>query len=371
MTFRSRLIRWFSPIYSSNPRLWGLLKLADTGIDSLRNSVAQIFPQLIRPEMRSLFISLTANCNLRCQGCRYGRDFMPGQELSWPIVRDLLTDAKALNFDKVRLYGGEPLLHKDLVRIVEHSSALGLKTWVTTNGVLLKSKIDELFAAGLRKITVGFYGIGQEYDRYVQQQNSFKQMEAGIAYVREKYDREISIFLDWLLMRPTSSLTSLHGTFRFAERYNTPIGVNLIHYSLPYFTTGENGELQFAPNDREAIIRVVTELLHFKENRPDLIFLPSAALRSIPDWLIKGADMRVPCHSYRLVWVGADGTVQMCYVTFNLGNLHNNRLSELVFSPEHRRAALDAFSLHCPNCHCDFANRTLVYRPTRHRYALR
>lgn len=367
MIGRPTLLKIFKPIFNNHPGLNNIFKLTDTGIDSLYNLVATTFPRMIRPEPRSLFIAITANCNLRCKGCRYGRDFMSGHQIPWPVIRDLLTDAKELGFEKVRLYGGEPLLHKDLPKMIEHASGLGLNTWVTTNGLLLRDRFDELFAAGLRKITFGFYGVGEDYDRYVQVPGSFQKVEAAIAYAKEHHGMTVS--LDWVLMRPTAVPDSLQRTFAFAERYHTPLGVNLIHYSLPYFSMGKDRELQFTPEDRESLKRVAAELVSLKERRPDLILLPRAALHAIPDWLIKGPEMRVPCNSNRLVWVGADGTVQMCYVTFKLGNLHEKRLKDILFLPEHYKAARSAFSLQCPNCHCGFANRTLGYWPARRYYS--
>ena len=55
--------------------------------------------------------------------------------------------------------------------------------------------------------------------------------------------------------------------------------------------------------------------------------------------------------------MGPDGTVQMCYVTFKLGNLHQNRLSELLHTPQHDKAAKDAYALNCPNCNCGYDKR--------------
>lgn len=357
-----------APIYNNHRWLKDAAMTTDITLDRLRHSAAAVFPQLIRPDPRQLFISLTAQCNNRCKGCHYGSDFMPGHQLSLPVVTDLLDDAKAARFERVRLYGGEPLLHKDLPRIVEHSARLGLGTWMTTNGILLESKIDELVAAGLRHVSVGLYGIGDAYDEYVQRPKRFASLERGLAYVRDRYGMDIRMHMDWLLMRPTCNLASLRDTLKLAERYAMPICVNLIHYSLPYFTGPEDRELQFTPADAPAIEAIVAEILRFKEARPDLVLSSTTGLRAIPDWLIQGPAMRVPCTSYRLIWVGPDGTVQMCYVKFKLGNLHEQRLSEMLFTVEHRKAARDAFSLNCPNCHCGYDNRTLRHAPTRARY---
>jgi molybdenum cofactor biosynthesis enzyme MoaA len=366
---RAQVARALRPWLRDHPKLKSTLKALDGHVDLLRHTVAQVLPQVIQPDPRSIFITLTADCNLRCKGCRYGRDFMPGAQLPWPIVRDLLDDAKELGITGIRLYGGEPLIHKDIVRIVEYSIGIGLNTWITTNGILLKKKIDDLYHAGLRTVEVGFYGIAEAYNLYVQRKDRFACLEEGISYCRERYDQNLNITLAWVLMRPTCNLDTVHKTLLFAERYSTPIGVNLIHYSLPYFTEGPDRELQFRPEDRPAIEEVVRELIRRKEAQPDLLQQSTVALRSIPDWLIKGPDMRVPCDRYRLIWVGADGTVQLCYVTFKLGNLHQKRLSQILFTPEHRQASRDAFALNCPHCHCSYPTRVSMHAPSRWKYS--
>lgn len=294
---------------------------------------------------------------------------MPGAQLSWPVVRDLLDDCKEMGIRSIRFYGGEPLLHKDLVRMVGYSVELGLNTWVTTNGILLREKIDDLHRAGLRVISLGYYGTGEQYNRYVQRDNKYSRLEEGVAYTRDRFGMDVRLRLGWVLMRTNCNLESVQNTWEFAKRYAAPIGVSLIHYSLPYFTEGPDRQLQFRPEDREAIEKVVVELIRLKNLRPDLIQQSEMALRSIPDWLLKGPKMRVPCDRYRLIWVGADGTVQMCYVTFRLGNLHEKRLREMLFTEAHQQFARDAFALRCPNCHCSYHNRVAMHAPSRWRYS--
>ena len=181
---------------------------------------------------------------------------------------------------------------------------------------------------------------------------------------------DINLTLSWVLMRPTCNLEAIADVWQFAERYATPIGVNLIHYSLPYFNEGPEGELQFGPVDRPEIEEVVAELIRLKCARPEMLPQSVLALRSIPDWLIKKAEMKVPCDNYRLIWIGADGTVQLCYVTFRLGNLHEKRLAELLFTPQHHCAARNAFTLNCPNCHCGFDSRVERHAQSRKLYGV-
>ena len=370
MRIRSEVLRFLEPVYRNKPRTRQALRSLDNAVDLARQTVVARFPYLAQPDPRRIYVTLTAQCNLRCKGCLYGvNKFMPGKQLPWPLVRDLLSDAADLGIRNIRLYGGEPMMHKDLPRIVRHAADLGLHTWMTTNGVLLKKKFDALYDAGLREFSFGFYGMDGEYDQYVRQKNSFQRISNGLSYVRDRYGSDIKIKMDWLLMRPTCSLEGLRATLEFARRFDTPIYINLIHYSLPYFTKGDEVELQFDVVDRPKIEEVVNEILSLQLEFPKLFVNSRAGIKSIPDWLIRGREMRVPCTETTLLWVGADGTVQMCYVTFKLGNLHEKRLSEILYTPEHRKAARDCVSLNCPNCHCSYDHRINQHIPSRHLYA--
>lgn len=370
MSLRSRFRDIGRPTLKKFPRLWQSLIGADMRLERLRHSAATILPVVIRPEPRNLEVAITANCNLRCLGCRYGREFMPGSQIPWLVMRDLLDDAKALGFFDVRFYGGEPLLHSDLPRMVQHAREIGLGAYVTTNGVLLRQKMGPLYSAGLRTINIGYYGTGAKYDAYVQRKERFEQLEDGIASVRDRYGMDVQLRINWLLMRPSCNLEALHTAFGFAERYKAQFQVDLIHYSLPYFTEGPDRMLQFRPEDQSAIEEVVRDLVRLKEAQPHRFNQSLVGLRSITDWLLKGANMKVPCDSHQMIWVGADGTVQQCYVTFPLGNLHQKRLRDMLFTPDHYRFARDSFGLNCPNCHCHYEARIRKHSKSLAHYSL-
>jgi cyclic pyranopterin phosphate synthase len=353
------------------PRIWKVFVDSDVTIERARHSAAVLLPGLIRPDPRHLEVAITANCNLRCLGCRYGREFMAGSQLPWPIVRDLLDDAKAAGFWDVRFYGGEPLLHPDLPKMIAHANHIGLGAYVTTNGMLLGQKIDELYSAGLRTINIGYYGTGSQYDAYVQRKDRYQRLIESIEKVRARYGMDITLRVNWLLMRPSCNLEALHDAWSFAERFKARFQVDLVHYSLPYFTEGPDRMLQFQPVDKDKIETVIAEVLRLQAAHPAMFNHSVEGLRSAPDWLTQGAAMRVPCDSHQMMWVGADGTVQQCYVTYRLGNLHDTRLRDLLFTAEHRRCARDSFALGCPNCHCHYDRRIQKHAPSLARYSLR
>ena len=357
MRFRAQIRAALAPTLKRHAVLWDAARAVDLQVERARHSAARALPVLVRPEPRQVHVAITADCNQRCVGCRYGRDFMTGSRLALPVVRDLLDDMRELGIWRVRFYGGEPLLHPDLEQMVAHAVARGLDPYVTTNAVRLAERIDGLHAAGLRALTVGFYGVGDAYDDYVQRRGRFDRVERGIAAVRDRFGTDVSMRMNWLLMRPSCSEEALDAALAFAERYAMRVQVDLVHYSLPYFTEGPDRCLQFRPEDEPALRRVVDALLRRQRADPHRFTQAPEALQSIPDWLLRGPDMRVACDSHQMLWVGADGTVQQCYVTFPLGNLHQDRLRDVLFTDAHRKAARDSFQLNCPNCHCGYDTR--------------
>ena len=326
-------------------------------------------PILIRARPKKITIAITAKCNLQCIGCRYGRDFMVGKQLEFATVQKLLDDARSIGIETVRLYGGEPLLHPELAKMVEHSVNLGLDTYVTTNGILLGKKIDRLFKAGLRAITIGFYGIDDAYNAYVQRPNHFGCLRKSLHQVRERYASSVKLQLNYLIMKPSVSIDGLHAAMDLAEEFDMTFHTDLIHYSLPYFSEGPDRVLQFKPIDEPAIRALTAELIRLKRLKPARLTDTMATLRSTPDWLLRGPGMRIPCDAGKLLWVGADGSVQLCYVTFPLGNIHQMSLREMAFTRKHHDAAKDAFLLKCPNCHCERNCRVMKHAPSFIRYS--
>ncbi|MCI0591347.1 MAG: radical SAM protein [Gammaproteobacteria bacterium] len=362
------VIRSLRPVLEASPTVKNVLRYCDQRLGLLRHSVASVAPFVILPSPRQLTIAITAKCNLACIGCRYGRDFMVGSELPLKMLEDALTDARDLGMHKVRLYGGEPLLHPQLPKMVEHAEGLGLKTYVTTNGTLLKQRSAALYDAGLRTFTIGFYGVDESYNAYTQRPGHFQKLEAGLEYVRDQFGQSVELQLNFVLMRPTCNLDALNAAWDLAERFDMFVHIDLVSYSLPFFTEGPNRELRFQSTDYSLIEPVVSRLVELKRSHPTRFPCSMEFLKSIPDWLLLREQMRIPCDAYEMIWIGADGTVQLCDTHFKLGNLHDNRLRDILFSAEHKQACRDGFVLNCPNCMCRTNNRIIKDFGSMQRY---
>jgi cyclic pyranopterin phosphate synthase len=293
---------------------------------------------------------------------------MTGSRLRLRDVIAVLDDAHGAGVTSVRFYGGEPLLHNDLPAMVRHAVSRQMIPCVNTNGFLLQQKFKGLFEAGLRAVAMGYYGSTEQYERYTGIEKGRERVEQGIREIRENYGNQVRLRLNFLLSRQTCSVNELDRVWELASRYDLMLQIDLVHYSFPYFTNGPENELPFSEADRDKLERFVERLFELRKLSPRMMYESDASLRSIPDWALKKADMRVPCDAYKMIWIGADGSVQMCYVAFPLGNIHQTPLRDMLFTSAHRNAAQAAFKLNCPNCQCGRDNRINTHLPSLLKY---
>jgi cyclic pyranopterin phosphate synthase len=131
-----------------------------------------VLDTLGRP-VRDLRISVTDRCNFRCVYCMpkevYGRSYRfleRRQLLTFEEIERLSRVFASLGLEKIRLTGGEPLLRRELERLVEMLGAIpGVDLTLTTNGSLLPQKARVLADAGLRRVTVSLDSLDDQVFR--------------------------------------------------------------------------------------------------------------------------------------------------------------------------------------------------------------
>ncbi len=135
--------------------------------------------------LKSLRLSVTDRCNLRCKYC------MPEEDYTW-LPRETilsfeelyaLTDVfTELGVDKVRLTGGEPMLRKDLpifVRMLTQNRRIK-DIALTTNGVLMADQAEALYYAGLHRVTVSLDTLRPDRFRALTRRDTHRQVLEGI-----------------------------------------------------------------------------------------------------------------------------------------------------------------------------------------------
>ena len=111
--------------------------------------------------LRDLRISVTDRCNFRCVYCMprevfdNEHKFLPHSAiLSFEEIARLARVFVGMGVQKIRLTGGEPLVRRDLHRLIEQLARLDVDLTLTTNGSLLAKQARRLKDAGLKRVTV-------------------------------------------------------------------------------------------------------------------------------------------------------------------------------------------------------------------------
>ena len=132
-----------------------------------------------------LRISVTDRCNFRCFYCmpEEGMQWLPHEEvLTYEEIARVVRITTELGFVSYHLTGGEPLLRKDLDRLIRMMIEIqpGMDLALTTNGIALPQMAERLYAAGLRRINISLDTLDAQKFFLITRRDAFGQVMAGI-----------------------------------------------------------------------------------------------------------------------------------------------------------------------------------------------
>lgn len=132
-----------------------------------------------------LRVSVTDRCNLRCQYCMPAEGVVPlshNDILSYDEILVVVKEAVALGVDKIRITGGEPLVRKGILTLVEMIAGVdGVKDLsMTSNAILLDRYASDLKSAGLQRINISLDTLDPEKYAIITRGGNIKKVFDGI-----------------------------------------------------------------------------------------------------------------------------------------------------------------------------------------------
>lgn len=259
----------------------------------------------------NLRISVTDRCNLRCTYC------MPeevvfldrGELLTFEEITRFVTLAAPLGVDKVRLTGGEPLLRRDLPRLVEMLvNVPGIRdVGLTTNGLLLAQHAQALHDAGLRRINVSLDTLDPSRFRELTRRDGLETVLDGIfAAKRAGFD---PVKINAVTIRGVNDC-DIVPMARFARQHG--LEMRFIEYMPIGAEAWERDKVFFAHEILETIEREVAPLAPARDYDPRAPAMDFEYADGGGRVGMIASVSRPFCHSCNRLRLTADGKVRNC-----------------------------------------------------------
>lgn len=257
--------------------------------------------------LKELRIIVNTECNLSCIYChREGIMSEPNVTRLMPREYEVIAEvASRLGIEKFKLTGGEPLLHKDIVGIVESLANVKPKDLsLTTNGTLLSTYAPILANVGLKRVNISLPSLDRNTYTYITKTDSLEQTINGIKVAHDVGLKPITLNIVVLkgitekeYEKFVDFVSRIEGRLRFIELEPIGMGKNIFEQ---FFESVDKITKHIEKNSIKKYIR--------DENARPVYILGNGVEVEIIKWH-RNPIFCSSCHRVRLVY---DGTLRPC-----------------------------------------------------------
>ncbi|MEM1644300.1 MAG: GTP 3',8-cyclase MoaA [Ignisphaera sp.] len=257
--------------------------------------------------MKELRVIVNSECNLSCiychkEGIESGQDVIRLLPNEYEIIAKV---ASRLGIEKFKLTGGEPLLHRDIISIIESIASVKPKDLsLTTNGTLLSMYASMLVDVGLKRVNVSLPSLDRNIYKYITKSDFLEQTINGI---KAAYDAGLNpITLNIVVLRDITEreyekfvefASKVEGRLRFIELEPIGMGRNIFQH---FFETVDK-IITYIERD-------ITKKYVRDENARPVYILNNGVEVEIVKWH-RNPIFCAGCRRVRLVY---DGTLRPC-----------------------------------------------------------
>lgn len=306
----------------------------------------------IRPIMAS--IKVTEACNSRCITCNLGQKKKDADELTLLEMTDLLQQLYNAGCRYVRFTGGEPLLFRDLSKLIQQAQILGFqRIYLATNGLLLKKRAGEL--DGLTHLSVSLDGLQENNDTIRGIPGDFHLSVEGIKRMQIRcHSPQVEIATTLL----RKNLADVEGLIQLCADLKAKWFINLFDTNPYFFQDLDVLGLKADPPGtvRKAMGLIKQEL----QRRPECFVFEQRQFKTVETFLLQGAYPRHCILGFTNVDIGSKGEVYSgCWAMKPMGNIREQSLESILTNPAYTRRALRMLSRRCPQCTCGWMINTM------------
>jgi len=276
-----------------------------------------------RPFPTTLEIDLTNNCNHKCAFCYNKEEIgIKKASLDTEIIKHRIKEAYELGTRGISFTGGgEPLLHRDFVQIVEYSKMLGFDNGLITNGSLISPKNVFQLNHSLQWIRISMGGGNKDSYAKVQGVDQFERVIDNIKLlVKTKVETKNNLNIGIRVLVSKDNLNNIENLAHILSEMQ----INYLQLAPDQFTN--DGGAFWNDNSTITIFRNVKQILE-----KNGIMLLAAG------YTINDDNLQYPRTCYAHFFqaaVTADGNLTFCkncrgHDKYYIGNIYNKSLTEI------------------------------------------
>jgi len=335
-----------------------LVKMAEFSV--ARKS--QFVHSKLKPHPIYASFKVTDNCNSRCITCGAWRK-KSTNELTTNEVKGILKQFKKLGVIEVGFDGGEPLLRKDICELISYATKLGLRTGISTNGLLIDQDISvQLLKSGISGITISLDGLENTHDMIRGIDGAFEKTLEAIKILcnfkkLHKFNLKIAITIMEI------NLDDIIPVVNLADNLGITVHFNLLDFSPYYFKDAKDNNLWVKSHHK--LEKVLKNLLILKKKKPYLLDIDYSFVEFTKRYFYDPIQKKIPCVvGYNRLHIGSHGEVYPCWVLPSSGNLREDSLEHILCSQRHKIMLKKMLNKKCPGCSCATSSNDAYHLPT-------
>lgn len=271
----------------------------------------------------NIYLEITSKCNLHCNYC-YNDSQINGSQLALDKIKNLMQYSVSVGVNNMAISGGEPLLHPDIISIIEYAANINMHLYIITNGSMLNKDFFDKIKPYMCYLSFQFTFDGYTASTHAKSrgENNYTKIKQCISYLISNGYSE-HIFLRY-------NITA----YNFSEVYSFLEYCHKIHCKTV--------SLSFILNQGRANEEILTT--DNQENKVKA--LVEKAQLEFPELVIKFSDKPVITCPYALVRpnqrltflprIDSKGNVYPCQVEVNpdyiVGNIYEDSLFDIMYS---------------------------------------
>jgi len=283
----------------------------------------------------------TLKCNCSCKTC-FWKDNTIKNELSLEEIKRIYLEAKEAGFLVSILWGGEPLIRKDITEIIKFVKNVAnfAIVGIVTNGWFLPEKINE-FGNDIDFILISLDSPrSEEHDRIRGLQGLYDKILESVEIVKTSYPK---ISLQFSFSISKYNITRIEEMINLSDKLEIPVAFNVIN-TIRHYSTGEVNEKGLYSASEKEISNAFSKIVESKRNGSKILNSEMYLNHFI------GGKRLYQCHTKKIfMFVNSNGDIENCLqLDKPIANLRQNSVSKILQLPLFKKFIRESES--CYSC---------------------